>query len=143
MSDQEKQASAASAGVSRREFVTTAGAAGAGLLVVPRHVLGRGFQAPSDTVNVATVGIGGMGANNTRAVMSQNVVAVCDVDDALLDRALTRFQTAATQPPPTTQPQQQQAQGQNRRRDPTAAQVAANGKRPAQDERANLKRFVN
>ena len=143
MSDQDKQLPATdSSGVSRRDFVTTAGAAGAGLLIVPRHVLGRGFQAPSDTVNVATVGIGGMGANNTRAVMSQNVVAVCDVDDALLDRALTRFQTAAGQPPPAPQPQQQQAQGQGRRREPTAAQVAANEKRPAQDERANLKRFV-
>jgi predicted dehydrogenase len=140
MSDQEKQQPAAgSEGVSRREFVTTAGAAGAGLLIVPRHVLGRGLQAPSDTVNVATVGIGGMGANNTRAVMSQNIVAVCDVDDSLLDRALSRYQTQATQPPP--QPQQQ-AQNQNRRREPTAAQLAANQKRPAQDERANVQRFV-
>ena len=139
MSDQEKQQP--EAGVSRREFVTTAGAAGAGLLIVPRHVLGRGLQAPSDTVNVATVGIGGMGANNTRAVMSQNIVAVCDVDDALLDRALSRYQTQVTQPPP--QPQQQPSQGQNRRREPTSAQLAANQKRPAQDERANVKRFVD
>ena len=36
-------------GVTRREFVTTAAAAGAGVVIVPRHVLGRGFQAPSDT----------------------------------------------------------------------------------------------
>ena len=143
MSDQDKQQPAAgSEGVSRREFVTTAGAAGAGLLIVPRHVLGRGLQAPSDTVNVATVGIGGMGANNTRAVMSQNIVAVCDVDDSLLDRALSRYQTQVTQPPPQPQPQQQQAPNQNRRREPTAAQVAANQKRPAQDERANVQRFV-
>ena len=47
---------------------------------MPRHVLGRGFQAPSDTVNIATVGIGGMGGSNTRALMSQNIVAICDVD---------------------------------------------------------------
>ena len=31
-------------------------AAAAGLTIVPRHVLGKGFQAPSDTVNVAVVG---------------------------------------------------------------------------------------
>ena len=37
-------------------------------------MLGRGFQAPSDTVNIATVGIGGMGASNTRNLMSQNIV---------------------------------------------------------------------
>ena len=35
-------------GVSRREFVTTAAGAAAGFMIVPRHVLGRGFQAPSD-----------------------------------------------------------------------------------------------
>ena len=48
-------------GVTRREFVTTAAAAGAGVVIVPRHVLGRGFQAPSDTLNIATVGVYGMG----------------------------------------------------------------------------------
>ena len=42
--------------ISRRAFLTTTAAAGAGLTIVPRHVLGRGFQAPSDTVNIATVG---------------------------------------------------------------------------------------
>ena len=47
-------------GMTRRSFVTTAAAAGAGVVIVPRHVLGRGLQAPSDTVNLAIVGIGGM-----------------------------------------------------------------------------------
>jgi TAT (twin-arginine translocation) pathway signal sequence len=39
--------------ISRRTFLTTT-AAGAGLTILPRHVLGRGFQAPSDTVNIAS-----------------------------------------------------------------------------------------
>ena len=51
----------------RRDFITTAAITAAGLTIVPRHVLGRGFQAPSDTVNVAAVGINGMGAVNTQA----------------------------------------------------------------------------
>ena len=50
----------------RRDFITTVATTAAGLTIVPRHVLGRGFQAPSDTVNVAAVGIGGMGAVNTQ-----------------------------------------------------------------------------
>src|SRR5580765_8451462 len=51
-------------GVSRRRFMGTAAAA-AGVTIVPRHVLGAGFQAPSDTVNVAVVGYKhGMGTNN-------------------------------------------------------------------------------
>ena len=34
--------------VSRRSFMTNVALAGAGLTIVPRHVLGRGFTAPSD-----------------------------------------------------------------------------------------------
>ena len=41
--------------VSRRQFVGTVATA-AGVTIVPRHVLGAGFQAPSDTVNVGVVG---------------------------------------------------------------------------------------
>ena len=95
MSEQEKDPTAQPvepAGVSRRKFVTTVAVTGAGLTIVPRHVLGRGFQAPSDTVNIATVGIGGMGASNTRALMSQNIVAACDVDYGLLEAAMKRYQ---------------------------------------------------
>jgi predicted dehydrogenase len=81
--------------VSRREFVTTAAATAAAFMIVPRHVLGRGFQAPSDLVNVAAVGINGQGAINTRAVMSQNIVAICDCDFALLEGRLQAWRTAA------------------------------------------------
>src|SRR6185312_14523708 len=106
-------------------FVATTATAGAGLVIVPRHVLGRGFQAPSDTVNIATVGIGGMGHSNTRALLSQNIVAVCDVDGTLLDRALTRFQSELNPPPPTNQQAAQQPPPR-RRHQTTAAQTAAN-----------------
>jgi predicted dehydrogenase len=131
------------AGVSRRDFVTTAAAAGAGIVIVPRTVLGRGYQAPSDTVNIATVGIGGMGANNTRAVMSQNIVAVCDVDDALVDRALTRFQAALNPPPPATTPAQPSRQPARPPRQPSGAQLVANEKAPRQNELEDLRRFVD
>src|SRR3954471_288857 len=79
-------------GISRRKFMTTVAATGAGLTIVPRHVLGRGFQAPSDTVNIATVGIGGMGGSNTRNLMSQNIVAVCDVDWGYAEKKFTQYQ---------------------------------------------------
>ena len=79
--------------VSRRKFVKTAAATGAGLVIVPRHVLGRGYQAPSDLVNYATCGIYGMGRVNTRNAASQNWVAVCDVDSALMERSLNNYTT--------------------------------------------------
>ncbi|MEI6669092.1 MAG: Gfo/Idh/MocA family oxidoreductase [Acidobacteriota bacterium] len=68
--------------VSRRRFVGTVAAA-AGFMIVPRRVLGGvGFQAPSDTLNIATVGcMHGMGASNAKACRLQNMVALCDVDD--------------------------------------------------------------
>jgi predicted dehydrogenase len=70
--------------VSRRTFMGTAATA-AGFTIVPRHVLGGpGFQAPSDTVNVAIVGyIHGMGTSNMTAVLkTDNVVALCDCDES-------------------------------------------------------------
>jgi predicted dehydrogenase len=78
-------------GVSRRQFIETAALTGAGLTIVPRHVLGKGFQAPSDLLNIAVVGCGGMGRSNLRAVGSQNIVALCDVDWEYAGRALDRF----------------------------------------------------
>ena len=68
--------------LSRRKFVGTAAATTFGAMVLPRHILGGpGFRAPSDTLNVAAIGAGGMGASNMSALTSQNIVAICDVDD--------------------------------------------------------------
>ena len=65
----------------RRSFLKGTSLAAAGLMVVPRHVLGGvGYRAPSDTVNVAAIGAGGMGSANMQALVSQNIVAIADVD---------------------------------------------------------------
>jgi predicted dehydrogenase len=66
--------------VSRRDFVQQAALAGAGIAIVPRHVLGRGHRAPSDTLNIACVGVAGMGRSDVNGVSSENIVALCDVD---------------------------------------------------------------
>ena len=70
--------------VSRRQFVGTVATTAAGLTIVPRHVLGKGFQAPSDTVNVAIVGYAhGMGTSNLLNVAkTDNIVALCDCDES-------------------------------------------------------------
>jgi predicted dehydrogenase len=66
---------------SRRDFVKTMAMTGAGLTIVPRHVLGRGQTAPSDRLNIAGVGVGGMGKINLLNMAQQNnIVALCDVD---------------------------------------------------------------
>lgn len=68
---------------SRRSFLASASAA-ATFLVVPRHVLGGpGYLLPSERVNVAGVGCGGMGGGDisTHAKNGANIVALCDVDE--------------------------------------------------------------
>jgi predicted dehydrogenase len=70
--------------VTRRKFVADTGKIGLGVMIVPRHVLGGvGFQAPSDTINFAVVGFGGMGAENAlELAKTENLVAYADVDFA-------------------------------------------------------------
>ncbi len=66
--------------VTRRDFVGGVSGAMAGISIVPRRVLGRGYRAPSDTLNVACIGVGGMGRNDVRGMSSENIAALCDVD---------------------------------------------------------------
>ena len=65
----------------RREFISTSAAAFAGMTILPGHVIsGFGHIAPSDKLNIACVGIGGMGRSNLANIKNDNIVALCDVD---------------------------------------------------------------
>ena len=85
--------------VTRRDFVADSAKIALGAviatpgfpMIVPRHVLGRGFVAPSDTFNFAVAGFGGMGSGNAQTLVASgcNMVAVCDVDMAFSDRNVT------------------------------------------------------
>jgi hypothetical protein len=67
--------------LSRRDFMNKA-AAVAAFTIVPRGVLGGPRRIPpSEKLNIAGVGIGGRGAGDLDEVGSENVVALCDVDD--------------------------------------------------------------
>jgi len=69
--------------ISRRTFLRTGAAAAAALTVVPSSILGKshGYIAPTDKLNIAAVGIGGMGHSNINNVKNtENLVALCDVD---------------------------------------------------------------
>jgi len=70
--------------ISRRDFLQKSGAAAIGLTIIPSVAMGKkvsGVTAPSDKLNIAAVGIGGMGNSNIKAVKgSENIVALCDVD---------------------------------------------------------------
>ena len=83
--------------VSRRDFMNTAAAALAAVTVVPRHVLGgAGHKAPSQKLNIAGVGVGGMGQNNVRACETENIVALCDVDTNYAAGVFKKYPKART-----------------------------------------------
>ena len=68
--------------LSRRELLGGAAAAAAAFLVVPRHVLAQaGTTPPSEKLNIAGIGAGGMGGGDINAVSGgNNIIALCDVD---------------------------------------------------------------
>ena len=62
---------------------------------MPRHVLGgQGTPAPSDKLNIAAVGIGGMGKDNLDRCETENIVALCDVDFGLAAEVFEKYPNA-------------------------------------------------
>ncbi len=79
--------------ITRRKFVAGTTGAAVSAMIVPRHVLGGpGYQAPSDTVNIAVVGCGGQGAADASELVAggQNIVALADVDFRYVDGEVGR-----------------------------------------------------
>jgi predicted dehydrogenase len=77
----------------RRQFL--AGSAAALFTIVPRHVLGGGrFTAPSDKLRIAGIGVGGMGAADLGEMESENIVALCDVDERQAAGSFARYAQA-------------------------------------------------
>ena len=69
--------------ISRADFLKASTAGLAAMTVVPGNVMGAAFghKAPSDKLNIAAVGIGGMGNSNINNVKkTENIVALCDTD---------------------------------------------------------------
>ncbi len=66
---------------SRRNFIGTSAAAFAGITILPSKVIaGLGHKPPGDKLNIAGIGVGGMGHTNLRHMETENIVALCDVD---------------------------------------------------------------
>jgi predicted dehydrogenase len=69
--------------VSRRTFLGSAGMAATTITIVPRHaVAGSGARSPNEKLNVAGIGVGGMGGADVDGVAGcgENFVAMADVD---------------------------------------------------------------
>ncbi|MBM4028044.1 MAG: gfo/Idh/MocA family oxidoreductase, partial [Planctomycetes bacterium] len=83
--------------VSRRELLGSAAGAVAAFSIVPSHVLaGAAGQRPSDKLNIAAIGSGGMGGGNINACSTENIVALCDVDDRHAAGTFKKYPNAKT-----------------------------------------------
>lgn len=82
--------------LSRRRLMAAAGATAA-VMIVPRHVIGgEGQNPPSERLNIAAIGVGGMGSVDIGQHPTENIVAICDVDQRHLGAAAKRFPKART-----------------------------------------------
>jgi predicted dehydrogenase len=78
---------------SRRQFLRTAAGVTAGL-AFPAPALRLAPGSPNEKLNLGVVGVGNRGADNLAAVETENIVALCDVDERYLARAAEKFPKA-------------------------------------------------
>lgn len=82
---------------SRRSFLRNTALATAGFFIVPRHVLGRGYLAPSDRLIVAGIGAGGKGESDIMSFYKSgkaDIGFLCDVDDRMAAKSVKAFPKA-------------------------------------------------
>jgi len=78
----------------RRAFLAGASTV-ATFTFVSRHVIGGpGQTPPSDRLNIAGVGVGGMGHHDIQRVGNENIFALCDVDAAHAAKSFRKFPKA-------------------------------------------------
>jgi len=81
--------------INRRMFLKQSATSGAGLVVLRSGILEAG-RSPNEKLNIAIIGCGGRGRANTKAVQSENIVALCDVDEQALGTVAKQFPQAKT-----------------------------------------------
>lgn len=83
--------------MNRKEFLKNTSLATAGFFIIPRHVLGRGFVAPSDRLTVAGIGVGGKGESDLANFFKSgkaDIAYLCDVDDRRAAKSVASFPKA-------------------------------------------------
>src|SRR6516162_4867828 len=80
--------------MNRRDFLKSTGAGSAGFWIAGRQTGFGQEKSPNAKLNVASIGVGGRGRASLDACKSENIVAVCDIDDKPLDKACADFPKA-------------------------------------------------
>ena len=81
--------------VQRRQFLKSSAAAGLGFFVLPSGMLSAG-NSPNNKLNVAMIGTWGRADAHFGSISSENVVALCDVDENHLAYGAKKFPKAKT-----------------------------------------------
>lgn len=80
---------------SRRDFIGKSALATAGFALIPQMSFGQNSAIPaSQKLNIAGVGVGGMGFANLKNMQSENIAALCDVDWKYSQRVFDHFPNA-------------------------------------------------
>jgi predicted dehydrogenase len=79
----------------RREFIKVAGLGSAGLLLGSQPVLAaRRRLSLNDKLNIGVIGVAARGGENLTGVSTENIVALCDVDEQRLNAAAKNHPSA-------------------------------------------------
>ena len=78
----------------RRAFLKRSAIAGAGFTILKSGLLSG--QSPNNKLNIAIIGVGDRGKQNIKAVSSENIVALCDVNEHNLAEAAQESPRAKT-----------------------------------------------
>jgi hypothetical protein len=80
---------------SRRSFIKQSSLTSAGLLILPSGIM-AGTRSPNDRLNIALIGAYGRAVAHYGWLREQNVVAICDINEAHFAHALKEFPKATT-----------------------------------------------
>lgn len=81
--------------LNRRRFLRASGAVAGSFLVISGRDAARA-GSPNEKLNIGIVGVAGRGGGNMNSVASENIAALCDVDERRLAKAAERFPEAKT-----------------------------------------------
>jgi predicted dehydrogenase len=81
--------------INRRAFLKHSAVLGTGITVLKSGLLKAG-NSPNEKLNIAAIGVGGRGGDDLKEVASENIVALCDVNEKNLAAAARKFPQART-----------------------------------------------
>jgi predicted dehydrogenase len=79
----------------RRRFLSQSALISSGLTLLPSGIM-AGTRSPNDKLNIALIGVSGRALSHYGWLEQENVVALCDINEAYFSNALKRFPSAKT-----------------------------------------------